>query len=669
MTKKVFTDFETRSTVDLRTRGVYAYAEHIHTSPWCLCWVVDDTEDIQIWKLGEPFPAALAALIDSDAEFHAHNAQFERVIWGKICVPRLGWPELPLERWHCTAADAAAMALPRQLGQCAAVLKVEQQVDDNKKDHTLRMARPRKVVNGQPIWWDIPERLEHLYNDCKNDVRMERDIYRVTRRLSPQERRVYLLDQKMNDRGVLLDVPLIRKAQAIVDIGLERANAEIRDVTAGAVAGVTKIADLKGWLGEQGLQVPSVRKSAVRDLLEGDLSDPVRAVLEARAESGRSSVSKLETMLKVRCGDDRARGLLLYYGADTGRWAGRLIQPQNFPRPDVKNPEQYIEAILAGDYDGIDLFAPPIAVVSSLLRGCLRASRGHRFVVGDFAQIEARVLAWIAGQADLVELFATGGKVYETFAAKLYEVPVHEITKEDPRRQFGKNMVLGCGYQMGHRTYKRQAWEQMGVEIDLNFAKKTIKAYREQVPAIVQLWEDMQQAATQAILDPGKVFAAGAVPCKFTKRGGYLWMVLPSGRPLAFPHAHLGPWTREFDVDVLNDVGEIVGTRREKRTGESIIAWGIDQKVRKWKPYSVYGGLLVENAVQAISRDLLAESMLRVEEHGYKNVLVVHDEIVSEAPVDHGSLKEFEQLMAQVPEWGKGCPVKVEGFEADRYRK
>lgn len=684
-------DFETRSTVDLRTRGVYAYAQHLTTDVWCMAWAIDDGP-VQLWRMGEPFPDELYQyMVDEEQgrdrlEWRAWNAQFERTIWNNIMVPRYGWPWIPLESWHCTAAEASAMGLPRALGDAAKVLRLEEQKDERTDEEgykiALRMSRPRKVMkDGTIIWWDTdPAKLKQLHEYCPQDVRTERGMMRVLRRLSPIEREIYLMDQRINDRGILIDVPLAMAAAKITEEGLERANTEIHQLTNGAVTAVTKVADLTAWLKDtHGVDGGGVRKSVVRELLEGELPGPARRALEIRADAGRSSVSKIKTMLEARCDDDRVRGMFLYHGAGPGRWTGRLLQVQNFLRPEIKNAEEYIDWVLENEYDLIELFHPPIKVIASLLRGMLRAADGARFIVYDFAQIEARVLAWLAGQDDLVQLFANKGKVYETFAAKLYGVPVAEITKNDPRRQFGKNMVLGCGYQMGADTYQTQAKEQMGVEITDEFAQETIDAYRELVPNIVAFWKDVNKAAINAVREPGKVFDVRG--CKFTMRGNWLWLMLPSKRPLAFHRPRVVSRRVETPAKSCGkcsaklakaDGGQCkCGFRTQPNVyvRDAVKVWGLNSMTRQWSPYYLYGGLLTENIVQALSRDLLAQAMLRVEKAGYQVVLHAHDELVTETPVDFGSAAEVERLMSVVPPWAAGCPIAVEGYESPRYRK
>ena len=309
-----------------------------------------------------------------------------------------------------------------------------------------------------------------------------------------------------------------------------------------------------------------------------------------------------------------------------------------------------VEEILAGNYDFLNTLYPPLQIVSSLLRGMLRASPGKRFLIGDFAQIEARVLAWLAGQDDMVQLFASGGKVYHQMAADVYEVPVSDIVKGSEEYQLGKAGILGCGYQMGGDTFKRQSKEQWGLEISTELAKTAVAAYRARNTRIVDLWSQLNYAAMDAIRHPGKNYMVRK--CIFTRRGGYLWIILPSGRPLAYPSPSIEPRMTPW-----------------KEMRDSAMAYSVNARTRAWSQRALYGGLLTENIVQALARDAMMEALLRVEANGYTPLFSVHDEVVAEADNGKGSVEDFAAIMSVTPAWAEGLPMAVEAFEAERYRK
>ncbi len=639
-------DWETRSTINLRVTGVYPYAMHATTDLWMGAWAFDDEEPV-LWLPGETVPPRIVEHVLAGGDIRGWNVAFERVLWKHIATPRYGWPEAKLEQFVCAAAEAAAMSLPRSLDQCGQVTGVAQQKDSDGGNLMLRMCRPRKIHDdGRIEWWTVPERIARLGAYCIQDVRTEQAISKVIRRLSPAERRVYILTETMNDRGLTLDVDLVRAAKGIVDEGIARASHEVEALTNGAVTEITQTGKLREYL-----KVDSVAKDAVRDLLEGNLDPNDRAVLELRQEAGRSSVAKLDSLLNCVCTDGRIRGMLLYHGAATGRWTGRLAQVHNFPRGEVDRIEEYIPAVLAGDYDGINLFAHPIVVVLSMLRSMITASPGHELLVADYAGIEARVLAVLAGQDDDVELFRRGEDVYEHMATQLYGVPLAEVTRA--QRQAGKAAVLGCGYQMGAKKFVSAAKAAHGLELSPEEAKRVVSIYRSTHARVVKLWDETNAAAIEAVTNAGSVVTFGALRnLKFTKQGAYLYLVLPSKRALVYAAPRV--------VDRETPWGSVQ---------PAVEISAINPVTRKWTRQALYGGLLVENIVQAVSRDLLAEAKLRLEANGYPVVLSLHDEGVVERRIGEGSLEEFVSLMEECPPWAAGWPIKAEGWQGKRYHK
>jgi len=679
-------DFETRSTVDLKKSGVYVYAQHPDTDIWCMAWAFDDEEpeiwvphelnyvpariaEDALWDYKAGLPRRIVDHIRAGGEVRAWNAQFERLIWREIMVKRYGAPEIAMEQFVCSAAEAAAMALPRHLAGAAHVLGVEQQKDDKGYQLMLRMARPRKInADGTIVWWDVEERKQILFAYCKQDVRTERSLVKALRRLTPNERKIYLLDQRINDRGINVDLELVRAAQAIVDEGQTRANAKLDDLTNGDVTAITNHRQLTQWLNDSDVATESVSKPAIAALLErDDLAADIVSVLELRTEAGRSSIAKLKSLIYATCTDGAARGLLLYHGAGTGRWTGKLIQPQNFPRGEVDDVEQYIDWVMAGEYDALDLVSSPIVIVLSMLRSMLTARPGHELMAGDYAAIEARVLNWLAGQDDVVESFrqydaaAKADKPkfdpYRRMAVKMGRGASPElVTKED--RQAGKAAELGCGFQMGWKKFIDAAWKVYQVKVDEAQSQDAVNIYRSSHPKVKQLWEDAENAVLNAIREPGSTFKFGALEnLKATARGEYLYIILPSKRPLVYA----APSIKERELPW--------STKENPQFKMAPHFWGVHPKIRQWVEMSLYGGLIVENIVQAVARDLIAEGMLRLEAAGYLPVLSVHDEAVCEVPEGFGDLKEFERLMSELPTWAEGCPVAAEAWRGFRYRK
>lgn len=638
-------DFETYATVELKRTGVYPYAKHHDTGIWCMAFAFDD-EEPELWREGDPFPERLAAHIAAGGELRAWNAAFERILWRDCARRRYGFPVVKATQWFCTMAEACAMSLPRSLEHAAEVLRLPMKKDMVGNRLSKQMCRPRRFSeDGKPVWWDDDVRRTKLYDYCLQDVRVERAVSKLVRRLGDRERRLYLLDQKMNDRGVALDFPLVSKAREIAEREIEKQNQRLAAATDGAVTTVTKVAKLKTWLKEQGVEAESLAKKALEELLDdgAKLSDDVRNALESRAEAAKSSVAKLDAMLDCVGRDNRMRGLMLYHGASTGRWSGKLVQPHNFPRGlDVKDVEQHIPAVLEGDPNN----AITLQIISAMLRPMMVSGPGMQLTAVDFAAIEARVLAWVANETLMLQQFREGRPIYKEMAGLIYGRPASAIVKPSPEYQIGKNTVLGCGFQMGYKKFAATTG------VDEQLARAAVEAYRSTYPMIPMYWDKVNQAAINAVSSPNAIFRVGH--CQFTRRGGYLWIVLPAGRSLAYATPKIVGRPVPWDA---NDVRPAVEYS------------GVNGYTRKWERMALYGGLLTENIVQAIARDLLADSMLRVDDAGYPVILSVHDEIVSESPLSETTLTTVLDLMKQVPAWATGCPIDAEGWAGCRYRK
>jgi DNA polymerase len=655
-------DFETRATFDLRAGGVYPYAMHKDTGIWCFAWAFDG-EEPAIWTPGMALPERIIDHIEAGGEMRAWNAAFERIVW-RYVLPRYfdeGWFIQPkMEQWVCSAAEAAAMSLPRSLDQAAAVTGVAEQKDKSGYELMMRMTRPRKIVvereNGRIVheeitWWDVQDRKDRLFEYCKQDVRTEQAIVKVLRRLTPREREIYLLTERMNDRGIRVDRPLVLAAKEVADEGIQRANGVLREITGGAVTEVTKTGQLKKWLGEQGVPNHSVAKAAVRELLESDLSPEVRKVIELRADAGRSSLAKLDSILECLCEDDYIRGLLLYHGAGTGRWTGRLFQPHNLPKPTIKRAESFIDAVLRHAYDEIDLFHNPIEVIMALLRPMLTASPGCRLLRADYATIEVRVLSVLAGQDDDVQRFLRGEDVYKAMATALYNIQLADVNGD--QRQTGKFAVLGCGYGMGAKKAVSAAKTMYQLDLSDDEAKRIVTLYRTTHDKVVDFWNESNSAAIEAVEKPGVPVVFGALRnLTFLCAGSYLYLILPAKRPLVYPAPRIvernTPWGG---------------------TAPGVEFSGVNPVTRQWDRSTLYGGLIVENIVQAVSRDLMADAKLALEAAGYPVNLSVHDEIVADVPLGFGSIEEFKRIIETPRAWAQGWPIKAEPVEGPRYGK
>lgn len=436
-------DFETRSTVDLRKSGVYRYAEDPNTDVIMACWAVDGGP-VQTWFHTEPSPADLLRLLDDPkCVVVAHNAGFERAMLQYILGPRYGWPVPAVKRWDDTAARAARQSLPRSLDGASQALGLHVTKDVEGQRLMMRMCRPRSIEDdGKIVWWDDASRMQRLAEYCAQDVEVERALDDVLRPLTREEQEIWFLTEKINDRGVFVNHDFAKQAITIANKAQFLMNEELSQLSDGAIAAATNIAQFKSFLSHNGLNIfdmtdDSLNKKAVDNLLKTDLTPKIRRVLEIRRDGGKSSVAKYQAIIDRVSNDGRVRGNLMYHGASTGRWSGAGVQLQNLPRETVKDWEKSAKELTPDD-------PKALAVLSRMIRGTVCASPGMRLVWADYAAIEARGVAWLAGQTDLVELFATGGKVYEEMAASIFRVPVAEIGKDSMERFLGKTVVLGC---------------------------------------------------------------------------------------------------------------------------------------------------------------------------------------------------------------------------------
>lgn len=630
-------DFETYSECDIKTAGGYNYAAHPTTEVICMAWAIDD-EAPQLWLPDDPFPEGLSDAILDGGEVWAWNAAFERAVW-EHWGTRNGMPYIFPKQWNDTAALAATLALPRALGKCAEVLELSDQKDTRGRFLIQRLCKPYRGERRTD-----QHLLDELYAYCKQDVVTERAIKNYILKYKPMgehERAVWLLDQEINWRGVGIDVPNVENALDLIIATAERLNASVVDLTNGALSGVGSRAQVMSWCRDQGYRLGGYDKNAILTALaDPALPANVRDVLKVRQTLGKASTSKYLAMQNLAGADHRARGVFSYHGAQTGRWAGRGFQPQNLPRPAFKDADTCVQLFDQRDPELLEmLYGDPMVALSSTLRSMIVPAQGNRLLVVDFNAIEARVLAWLAGEQAPLDVFASGQCIYCHAATSIYG---RTITKADQaERQIGKVAVLALGYQGGVGAFQTMA-AAYRVEIEDELADEIKVKWRKANKNIVRFWYALEEAANNAVKHRGHAFDAG--PITFKCHGDFLFAKLPSGRRLAYYQPRLGNNGLEF--------------------------WGTDSRLGgRWAKLDTYGGKLAENITQAVARDLLADAMLRVEAAGYPVVMHVHDEIVSEVPKDFGSLAEFEQLICQMPDWATGLPMAVEGFECERYRK
>ena len=642
-------DFETYSACDLRDAGAWVYAEHSSTEPICLAYAIDDADPV-LWTPDQGDPLDLFALAAQGAEFHAWNSFFEWCIWHRCCR----WPAIPVAQWHDTAARAAMANLPRALGDCGAALGLPEYAQKSKRGRFLisRLCVPYRGVRVDDVVM-----LGELHEYCRQDVVAERAIAERLPPLPDTERAVWELDQAINIRGVGVDLPRVDDALAILERVDAQFGAELWDVSGGELADTRSSARVREFLAARGVDLDAIDKATVADALDAGVEDPAaRRVLEIRQATGKSSTAKYQSLRDCTGSDARAHGLLRYHGAATGRWAGALFQPQNLPRPTIADPAQAIAAFPERDPDWLAaLFGCPMQTLASCIRGMLVPAPGHRFIVADYSAIEPRVLAWVCGQSDVLDVFQDGGDLYRHAAAKLYRVPLDQVDAE--QRFVGKVATLALGYAGGAVALSGMA-RNYGVELDAERAEQIKTDWREANPEVVRFWRSVDNAAIVCVRSStGQVVRGIPARLEFAIRRDWLTLRLPSGRHLWYYEPRL----------VRRD--EHRDGRFAEATYDNVEYSGVDTYTRQWTRTRTYGGKLVENIVQAIARDVMAAAMLRVEAAGYRVVLTVHDEIVVEVVDGFGSVDEFVRLLCEVPPWAAGLPVAAVGAEMARYGK
>ncbi len=686
-------DFETRSACELKEAGLHNYSKHQTTDVWCMAFAYSD--DPKVWMWTPARHESMANGVNEDVAngitVIAHNAAFELAIWNEVMVKKHGFNPLKPEQCRCTMAMAYAMALPGSLENAAAAVGITQQKDMTGHRVMMQLAKPKTL---DPLTWnDTPEKLAQLYAYCKQDVEVERLLAKRLLPLVGSEQTLWLLDQQINNRGIYVDVENVRHAIGVVESEKARLDKDMRRVTNNAVATCNAVGQLGDWIHYRGVMMEDSTKAAVLDALAGDsLPDDVRAALKLRQEAAKTSTAKLAKMLLAASSDNRLRGMFAYHGASTGRWAGRRVQLHNLPRPKIS--QQDVEAVIEhlGKRDAaafIDTFyGPPLDALSSCLRGFLTAAPGKDLIAVDFANIEGRGIAWLAGEEWKLQAFrdfdaGKGPDLYLVAAAKAYHVPVETLNKKSPERQPGKVMELAFGFQGGLGAWRKMEATAEGMPRFTDEQVEEFKnAWRAAHSEIVQFWYDLEDAAKSAVRQPGLMFSAGAAgrECLFKTKGSFLWCKLPSGRNLCYPYPRIDRKLTYLRPDgtlkALSGRAAAKEPPSEKwvlQREDSGALWHmtVDSTSNKWVETDTYGGKLSENVTQAVARDVLAGAMLRLDVQGDVIVLHVHDEIVIEL-AEHfgkGAQQRIEAVMKTPPDWATGFPIAVEGWRGKRYRK
>ena len=650
-------DFETKSGTDIK-RGLWHYFHDREADVLCFAHLIGAEKPV-LWVPGQDNPTAMFDYMESGGKLGAWNALFEWYAWNYICVPRYGWPALPIEKCIDTMAWAAAMNLPQGLGNCAEALGLPADQQKSKVGKMLirKLCVPQKITAKNTERWCKDQGLhQQLGEYCVQDVVTEAAVAKKLRPLSPHEQEVWVATQRINLRGLPVAVDEIKATSIIVEQEKNRLNSELDALTYREVSAASKRADLSAWVnGRMGVPLADMTGETVdAALAKGGLSDEVTRALEIRRAVCQTSTAKHDVLLDTACGDHTVKGLLVYHGASTGRWASRGgLNAQNLPRPPFKPKDiESAHAILAtGDHELAHmLFGDKVmdAAVSTV-RGVIKAPEGQEFLDADWSSVENRIGSWIAGQKDKVDMFAAGLDEYKVFASEsLYNIPYSDVTKD--QRQVSKSAVLGCMFGQGPKGLIEYA-KTYNVELDMERSESIVRAYRSEYSKVASLWWRCGDGIIDAVKNPGAVVDLGPY-LKASKMGDFLWLKLPSGRVIA--------WNKP-------EVAMLDTPWGEKKLGVSVM--GVDRFTHKWSRQKLIGSSVYQSGVQGAARDLMAGALLRLEAAGYPIVLLVHDEFLSLVPEGHGSEKEFMEIMCAGEPWSKGLPLAAEAWRGIRFRK
>ena len=651
-------DIETRSDKDISKCGVYAYTDTPYFDILLFAYSIDG-QPVQVVDTanGEEIPEnVLAALADENVVKRAFNCNFERVCLSKYL--RENYPQyfqsysidedtvgdfLNPESWHCSMIHARTLGLLLSLAEVGKVLGIEQQKMTEGKALIKFFCVPYDTIDGVPQFHsptDYPDKWEIFKAYNKRDVEAELEIDRRLSRFPVPDFlwKEFYLDQEINDRGILVDMQLADKAIGLDAKAKEELTAEVQKLT--GVENPNSVYQLLDWLETQGYKSDSLGKTQVLELIK-TAKEPVKSVLQMRLQLSKSSVKKYTAMKNTACSDNRARGMFSFYGASrTGRWAGRNVQLQNLPQNHLPDLSEARELVKYGSFEDIQMLYDDVPdTLSQLIRTAFIPRQGMKFIVADFSAIEARVIAWLAGEEWRMKAFANGEDIYCASASKMFGVPVVKHGENGHLRQKGKISELACGFGGSVGAMKAMGADSLGLS-DTEL-KQIVTDWREASPHITELWWAVDRAVKKAVKEKTATKTHGLL---FSYEAGFLFIRLPSGRRLAYAKPYIG---------------------KNKFGGESVTYMGINAQ-KKWDRLESYGPKFVENCVQGIARDLLMYSMQTLSQ--YFIVGHIHDEMIIECPKDT-KLDEICQQMARTPDWAKGLLLRADGYECSFYKK
>jgi DNA polymerase len=674
-------DFETRAVRNLKIVGVHKYVECPYFKVLCMSYAFGQ-EDFKIWKAGQPCPPRLAQHVRKGGMIHAWGAQFERVVWWKGLPD---WPKPKRTQFRCSQVRGLATGLPAKLEEAAPAMRVNVRKDKIGAQAMRKLSKPRKMVDGKPIWWDDPGLYDTLYEYCIQDGVVERAIANKLPLLSPSEEKQYWFDQKVSDRGIKLDQKL---CHAGIDIMTERQPELARQCQKITGLKPTQTVALRQWILKQDFEIANLKKDTIERALANDnVPDKIRSVLMLRAEAGKSSTSKFARALQCVCNDGTLKGMRQFYGAHTGRWAGRLVQLDNLMRPTMDNVEDVVKVVRTGRSGLVEsVYGNVMEPVANSVRSMLTAETGTKLYVGDYKSIESRILALTSGQQSTLDQWrlsdeGKGPDVYVKNAANMFNVSIDKVTKE--LRFWGKTAELSLGYEGGERTLLAQAvknnaafrdifaamfknadedtrrrvdwiWNIKGEgnEKDWRAARFVVERWRKDNRMTVKLWDMLKRAAVKAVENPGTRVPVRGITFVYDRKLQILHCWLMSGlRSLRYPFAHV-----------------VTAGDRGGNPERQLRAYYQSNAIHQWVEYHPYGGLLTENIVQAQARDIMAYNFQFLEEDGFSVRHTVHDEIITQA-VASAKVIDFKRAMTHKPKWALPMPLNADCWMGDHYRK
>lgn len=653
MHQRMSVDIETFSSIDLTKSGVYKYTEAPDFDILLIGYSFDDEEEVTVIDTFSIDPGKMTEFMDALHNPHivktAFNANFERT-----CLAKWTEREMPPEQWRDTMILALELGLPRSLADVGMALGLPEDKLKDPQGKALinffsKPCKPTKANGGRtrnlpehdPAKWELYKK----YN--RQDVVTEKEIWKILSGFGTikSEWELWDLDQRMNDHGVRLDVPMIEKIVEYDAQRQEELKAEASELT--GLSNPNSPSQLKEWLEEKGEKMTSLTKDTIAEALSRELDPDVRRVLEIRSALGKTSVAKYSTMLEAVNEDGRLRGILQFYGANrSGRWAGKLVQTHNLARNTLPDLDLARELVKEGDFDTVQaLFGETSFVFSELVRTAFIPSEGCRFVVSDFSAIEARVISWISGEEWRLDAFRAGKDIYCESASQMYHCKVVKHGENGELRQKGKIAELALGYQGGVGAMKQM---DKGGSIPEEEMQGIVDQWRMANPKVVKLWKTCEMAAKTSIEEKRTVKIRCGIAFRYIQ--GNLFITLPNGR-------HLCYWGARLEED-------------PRGWGSKIIYMGVNQTTKQWGDVETYGGKLVENIVQATARDCLAEVMKRVSSLGYQIVMHVHDEIIVDVPnEDKDAPAKITAIMGEPISWAPGLPLRGDTYETDFYKK